>query len=100
MKSDIFYQYVDRVVDLFRISREDLFSKTKRRDLVDARYMLYYLCINRPMSLTYVEKYMAENGYQIKHSTIIYGLSVMTERVREDFDYAQMVKEIEKSVFI
>jgi chromosomal replication initiation ATPase DnaA len=100
MKSDIFYQYVDRVVDLFRISKEELFSKNKRRDLVDARHLLYYLCLKRPMSLSYIEKYMAENGYEIKHSTIIYGVGVMTERVKEDFDYAQMVKEIEKSVFI
>jgi hypothetical protein len=37
MKSDIFYQYVDKITDLFRITREDLFSKTKRRDIADAR---------------------------------------------------------------
>lgn len=100
MKSDIFYQYTDRVTDLFRISREDLFSKTKRRDLVDARYLLYYLCYKRPMSIAYIQKYMGENGYAIRHSSIIYGIGTVIKRVKDDSDYMQVVKGIEKAVFI
>jgi len=100
MKSDIFYQYVERITELFRITKEELFSKSKRRDLVDARYLLYYVCYKRPMSLAYIQKYMSENGYEIKHSSVIYGINVISERVKSDSDYMQVVKDLEKAVFI
>jgi chromosomal replication initiation ATPase DnaA len=100
MKVDIFNQYVERITELFGVSKEKLFSKTKERELVDARYLLYYLCFKRPMSLSYIQKYMAENGYEIKHSTIIYGISTVEKRVKEDSDYMQIVKDIQKAVFI
>ncbi len=100
MKADIFYQYVDKITELFRISREDLFSRSKRRDLVDARHLLYYLCFKRPMSLAYIQRFMKENGYNTQHSSVIHGINTVQSRVKDDSDYMQVVKDLEKSVFI
>jgi len=100
MKSDIFNQYVDRISELFNISREELFSKSKRRDLVDARHLLYYLCYKRPMNLSYIQKFMKDAGYSIQHSSVIHGINTVSTRVKEDSDYMQVVKDIEKAVFI
>ena len=36
MKHDVFNQYVERVADLFNINKEDIFSKSKKREFVDA----------------------------------------------------------------
>jgi chromosomal replication initiation ATPase DnaA len=100
MKQDVFNQYAERVSDLFRISKEELFSKSKKRELVDARYLLYYLCSKRPMRVNYIEKYMSDNGYHIKHSSIIHGISVTEKRLETDKDYVTIVKDVEKAVFI
>ena len=100
MKSDVFNQYVDRISELFHISKEELFSKSKRRELVDARHLLYYLCYKRPMTLGYIQKYMASNGYTIQHSSVIHGVNIVDKRVKEDSDYMQVVKDIQKAVFI
>jgi len=43
---------------------------------------------------------MSENGYEIKHSSVIYGINVISERVKSDSDYMQVVKDLEKAVFI
>ena len=100
MKQEIFNQYVDRVIDLFGITREELFSKNKKREIVDARHLLYYLCYRRPMTFGYIQKFMEANGYDIKHSSIIHGVNSVSVKVKEDVDYAQVVKDIEKVVFI
>jgi len=100
MKQDVFNQYVDKVTELFRIDKETLFSKIKKREAVDARYLLYYLCYHRPMQISYIEKFMAENGYLIQHSTVIRGISVVEDKVNNDKDYETIVKDLEKSVFI
>jgi chromosomal replication initiation ATPase DnaA len=44
MKNEIFSDYVEKIVDLYKIPREEIFSKIKRTDVVDARQMLFYLC--------------------------------------------------------
>lgn len=100
MKVDIFNQYVERVTELFGIPKEKLFSKSKERELVDARYLLYYLCYKRPMNVSYIQRYMKESGYDIKHTTILYGIRTVETRVKEDNDYMQIVKDIQKAVFI
>lgn len=100
MKQDVFNQYVEKVLEQARISREDLFSKNKRRELADARHLLYYLCSVRHMQITYIQKYLRENGYDIQHSSIIHGISSVEKKVDRDIDYRQLVKEISKSVSI
>jgi chromosomal replication initiation ATPase DnaA len=100
MKKDIFDQYVEKVCDLFSIDKDQLFTKTKVREVSDARQLLYYLCVKRPMQPCYVEKFMCENGYKITHSTILHGVRSVTQKVLDDEDYRTMVRQIENSVFI
>ncbi len=100
MKHDVFNQYVERVVDLFGITKEDFFSKNKKRAIVDARQLVYYLCAKRPMQIIYIERYMSEGGYSIAHPSIIHGISAVEKRIAEDKDYVSVVKEVERAVFI
>jgi chromosomal replication initiation ATPase DnaA len=100
MKHNIFNQYVNKISELFRLEPELLFSKTKKREVVEARYLLYYLCAKRPMSIMYIQKYMHERGYIINHSTINYGISVVENRLDDDRDYVTVVRDIKESVFI
>jgi len=98
MKSDIFKQYVERVTELFEISNEEFFSKSKKRFLVDARYLVYFMCSKRPMQIAYIQKYMNDNGYKIVHSCIIHGIENVEEKLKVDKDYQTIVKELEKAV--
>jgi chromosomal replication initiation ATPase DnaA len=100
MKHDVFNQYVDRVADLFELDKSEIFSKSKKREFVDARHLIYYLCAKRPMQLTYIQKYMNENGYVIQHSSIIHGIASVKEKIKLDKDYASVVKEVDRAVFI
>jgi chromosomal replication initiator protein len=99
MKVEIFNKYAEQIAKLFDITKEALFSKSKNRELVDARYLLYYLCFKRPMSISYIQKYMTTNGYEINHSTIIYGINTVEKKIQNDIDYRQIVNEIQNSTF-
>ena len=100
MKHDVFNQYVDRVTELFGLKKEDIFSKSKKREIVDARHLVYYLCSKRPMRLNYIQKYMADNGYIIQHSSVIHGISSVENKLKSDDDYVSIVKEVDRAVFI
>lgn len=94
MKKDIFEQYVDRVTDRFGISREQLFTKDKSRHISDARHVLYYLCKERPMTATYISKYMGENGYNIDLPSIGHGVRKVENNINQDPDYTILINQL------
>jgi chromosomal replication initiation ATPase DnaA len=98
MKKEIFKEYAERISSAFEIDKEMMFTKTKKRDVVDARFLLYYMCKDRPMKLIYIQEYMCSMGYEITHSTILYGISQVTKRMQLDSDYRKIVKTISKNV--
>lgn len=91
MKLDIFNSYVQKVCKLYQVDEKDLFTKTKVREVVDARHLLYYLCRNRPMKLKYIQTYMSERGYDVGHSSINHGVNMVTKFKREDEDYKKLL---------
>lgn len=100
MKEDIFNQYVDRVISLFGITKEEFFLKSRKRNLVDARYLVYYLCSERPIQASYIQNFMKNNNYETDHTLILHGIKVTKEKVKEDRDYQSIIKEIDNAVFI
>ena len=95
MKKDIFKKYVQEVARVFGIPELHLFEKSKERDRVDARHLLYYLCKRRPMRITYIQNFMESRGYNINHSSIIHGINQVEEKMEEDKDYLNIIERIE-----
>lgn len=100
MKEDIFEQYVDKVIQLYSISREELFARSKKRYIVDARNLLCYLCFNRKIKLITIQEFMGKNNYKTSHSPIIYSINTVVKKAEEDKDYRLIIKNIDNSVFI
>jgi len=94
MKIRIFNQYVVKVTNLFGIDTDELFDKTKKRKVVDARHLLYYLCYTRPMRLRYIQDYMSGNGYDVGHSSILHGIAQVERKIVEDGDYSNIISDI------
>lgn len=91
MKEPIFKDYASKVAELYNLSQEDIFSKTKSRAVVDARHLLYYLCKKRPMKLKYIQDYMGNHGYDIGHSSIVHGIEQVEKRIQIDKDYQNVI---------
>ncbi len=100
MKKEVFNQYAERICDMFGLTKEELFSKTRVRNIVDARQLLYYMCSTRPMQIVYIQQFLREEGYDTKHPPIIHGVNIVTKRLRDDADYRTIVEKLEQSVTI
>jgi chromosomal replication initiation ATPase DnaA len=100
MKLEVFNQYTNRVCELFKVEKGEIFSNNKQRRYVDARHLLFILCHRRPMSTSYIQKYIADEGGNISHSSIAHGIKVMQKKVTEDKDIETVIKEIENAVYI
>ena len=60
MKKEIFDSYAESIAKQFHLSLDQMFDKSKRRDIVDARQMLYYLCMQRPIRISYIQRFMLQ----------------------------------------
>jgi len=94
MKRDILDVYAKAIAKKFHITLDEMFEKNRRRDIVDARQMLYYLCMERPIRVSYIKRFMEENGHKVTHSNIIYSYKKAKELIDGDSDYKNLITEI------
>tara|TARA_B100000963_G_C22562464_1_gene642061 strand:+ start:80 stop:385 length:306 start_codon:yes stop_codon:yes gene_type:complete len=94
MKLNIFEQYAKAVAKQFHITLDEMFSGDRRRDYVDARQMLYFLCMERPIRLNYIVRFMKEAGCEVYHTTILHGYKKAKEQIDSDPDYKAVVEKI------
>jgi len=93
MKKVIFDKYVNAVAKQFHFTLEEMFTKSKERDKVDARQILYYLCMERPIRISYIKKFLKIYNYDVGHSTIIHGYKEAKKLIESDADYGDFVKK-------
>lgn len=94
MKKDIFDAYAVAIAKQFHLTLDQMFNKTKRREIVDARQMLYYLCMERPIRISYIQRFMEDQGHSVAHSTIIHGYKKAKELIDKDKDFQDVVTQI------
>ena len=94
MKKEVFNRYAQAIAEQFHLSLDQMFDKKRRRDCVDARQMLYYLCMERPIRISYIQRFMEDNGHSVTHSTIIHGYKKAKQLIDSDADFKDLVKEI------
>lgn len=95
MKYNLFNTLVSEVCRLFQIDEFELFKKDKHQEIVDARYLLYYVCSVKNMKLVYIQKYMKKRGYSIPHSTIHYGIKKTKQRIEDDNSFQRVIDRLD-----
>jgi len=94
MKREIFNDYLDRVMNLFDLSEQEIAKKTKARYISDARQVLWYLCRKRNLTLREIVRYMDELNFKTTHTSVIHGVNAIENRMLADKDYKDLVKSI------
>ena len=92
MKKKRFDFYVEVILREFGISRDVFFRKTKEREIVDARQMLYWTCHKNDFSIASIIRMMSENGYDIQYPSVRQGIDRITET--KDKDYKNFKQKI------
>lgn len=100
MKKEIFNIYANKIAKLFDISTDELFSKKRLINLVDARQLLYFMCYERNIPITTIQSLMRDNGYDTNHSTIIGGIRSMKEKIKVDPDYSIVIYKLKENAEI
>lgn len=87
-----FDMIVENTAEYFNLNPDNLFSKSRLRDIADARQIVMYLCSKHTDLST------PAIGAKLKreHSTVIYGIKAVKDRISCSKDTAAAVESIEK----
>jgi len=75
MKKGIFNAYVKYVCKGLEIKKSDLFKKNREEKISNARWVLWLMCYQRPMSIIQIVDLMSEKGYVTSRGTIKHGIN-------------------------
>lgn len=93
MKKVLFKKFAIAMAEKFGLTLDEMFATNRRLDVVQARWMLYYLCIERNIRIASIKKYLAEQGYKSSSTNISYGYKKACQLVATDSDYKQLTTE-------
>ncbi len=91
MKKGIFNLYVDYVCSGLDIERYELFKRTREMRITNARWVLYVMCYNRPMTPTQISDLMSDNGHVTSRQNIMHGINKLQEN--QDPDVFNFINE-------
>ncbi len=91
MKRGIFNRYVDYICSETGVSRDLLFKKDRSSKYSTARFLLYAVCYQRPMTIVQIVDLMADNGYNIARQGVEYGIQKIEDS--NDYDVKSFIKD-------
>jgi len=76
--------YVDFICNEVGISRELFFSKSRKTRYSLPRYMFYYICIQRPMTINHILDFMVSCNFKVTRQNIENGIKKIEENEDKD----------------
>lgn len=94
MKRKVYEQIFDEISSHFGLTKGDILTVTKKREVVDARQAIYYVCNKRGIKISHIQSYLKQDGYDVTHSTIIHGMGVVERTIENDEEYKRIINKI------
>lgn len=94
MKKELFQSILSQILKKYEVSKEEFYEQTKMPDIVNARYLLFYVCKMNGLSVSRIERLLKDDGFDMTYATIFRGIKAMEKRIIEDNDYKQIISSI------
>ena len=94
MKKELFQSILSQILKKYDVGKEEFYEQTKMPDIVNARYLLFYVCRMNGISISRIERLLKDDGFDMTYATIFRGIKAMEKRIIEDADYSVIVSSI------
>mgnify|MGYP003117420175 CR=1 FL=1 len=94
MRKIQFNNNLEIVENSLGITKDVMFEKTKNRDVVEARDLLYYLCTIQKMRANTILKFCQELGFEADLSQISRGKAKVKHKISTDEIWKELIKGI------
>ena len=95
MKKELVERIIDRVCDANLITRDDLFSRTRKREVSESRHLIFLLLLRRGIKNAQIKRIFSNYGHETHHTSILYGARSIESILTYDTNYRKLFAEIE-----
>lgn len=89
-----FDMIVENTAEFYHLNPDAIFSKSRLRDIADARQMIMYLCHKH----TDLSSPAIGAKLNRKHTTVLHGISTISERLQVESNLSDVIASIEKMI--
>lgn len=89
-----FDMIVENTAEFYHLNPDAIFSKSRLRDIADARQMIMYLCHKH----TDLSSPAIGAKLNRKHTTVLHGISTISERLQVEPNLTEVIASIEKMI--
>jgi chromosomal replication initiation ATPase DnaA len=98
MNKKLFDKIIEQILNYYDISKYELYEQSKMPDVVNARYLLFYICELKGISISRTKKLLEDDGFIMTYATILRGAKAIKTRINENEEYKKVLETILKNI--
>jgi len=96
MNPKLFTAIVELVSEFTSLNETEIFSKSRKKALVDARYLIIYIARQLDIKLVYIQRFFALKGFELHYTTLFHA----SNRIEQDIKDDEYVKELVDTIIL
>ena len=94
MNHQLFSTIVNLVSEHTQIHESEIFTRSRKKALVDARYIIIYIARRMDIKLVYIQRFFALEGFELHYTTLFHACNRLEEDMEEDDYIKTLVADI------
>jgi len=94
MNPKLFNQVVDLVSHFTMMKEEEIFSRSRKKAFVDARYLIIYIARHLDIRLVYIQRFFSLKGSDVCYGTLFHACNRIEGEMKEDPQVKSLVDQI------
>tara|TARA_R110002020_G_scaffold68061_6_gene178334 strand:- start:1243 stop:1551 length:309 start_codon:yes stop_codon:yes gene_type:complete len=78
------------------VDEDEMFSRSRKKALVDARYLIIYIARQLDIQLIYIQRFFKLKGFELHYTTLFHA----TNRIGDDIKGDEYMKEVVNSILL
>lgn len=96
MNRKLFSAIVELVGEFTQLDETEIFSKSRKQTLVDARYLIIFISRQLDIKLIYIQRFFKLKGFKLHYTTLFHASKRIEAEIKED----EYLKEIVDSILL
>lgn len=98
MNKVLFNTILEQILLIYKISKNDLYEQSRVRDAVYARYLLFFICKMKGISVRRIHRLLKDDGFETTEVTVFRGIKGMEKLILEDTNYKEIITQINTKI--
>tara|TARA_R110000824_G_scaffold21748_14_gene80830 strand:+ start:6212 stop:6538 length:327 start_codon:yes stop_codon:yes gene_type:complete len=86
----LFNNVVELVSHYTQVEEDELFTKSRKKALVDARYVIIFICRQLGIKQVYIQRFFKLKGFDVHYTTLFHAY----HRIEDDVDDDELLEDM------